>query len=154
MKYSILDPNGLCVNFIFWDNQNNWQPPIGHTLVAEPFEIGKRYLKNPNDDKLYPEQSADPTPNPKPQWVQFGALLAGDSSVNAMVATAAASYPVLHLMLGVGLGQAAQGDPQTFAAAWGNAKSLGLVSSELAEHVAEVGSSLNLPQTFLATITS
>jgi hypothetical protein len=53
-------------------------------------------------------------------------------------------------MLGAGLGQAAQGDPQTFSVAWTNARAVGLVSAELAGHVAAVGASYDLPAEFLA----
>jgi hypothetical protein len=92
-------------------------------------------------------------PVPEPQWVAFGAMLAADESVNAMVAVAADTAPVLHLMLGVGLGQAAQGDTQTFSAAWAKALEAGLVSAELAAHVVEVGTACDLPAEFLAGLT-
>jgi hypothetical protein len=91
---------------------------------------------------------APPLP-PGPQWVQFGALLAADPSVNAMVASAAAGAPVLHLMLGVGLGQAAQGDVQTFSQAWSTAIAAGIVSPVLASHVVGLGESCDLPTEFL-----
>ena len=68
------------------------------------------------------------------------------------VATAATAAPVLHLMLSVGLGQAAQGDPQTFSVAWANARAVGLVSPELAAHVATVGAGFDLPAEFLVQL--
>ena len=89
---------------------------------------------------------------PGPQWIQFGALLASDPGVNAMVATAASAAPVLHLMLGVGLGQAAQGDSRTFAVAWSNAITAGLASPELTAHVASLGAGCDLPAEFLAQL--
>jgi hypothetical protein len=55
-------------------------------------------------------------------------------------------------MLGVGLGQAAQGDAQTFSVAWASALSAGLVSPELATHVAELGATCDLPAEFLGQI--
>lgn len=91
-----------------------------------------------------------PDPDPEPQWVAFGAALAADASVNALVATARDNAPVLHLMLGVGLGQAAQGDPQTFGAAWTAARGAGLVSAELIEHMQQVAERFNLPAEFIA----
>jgi len=57
---------------------------------------------------------------------------------------------VLHLMLGVGLGQAAQGDPATFLAAWGQARASGLVSPELVEQVVNLAGGFDLPVEFLA----
>lgn len=58
----------------------------------------------------------------------------------------------LHLMLGVGLGPAAQGDPQTFSVAWANARAAGLVSPKLAAHVAAIGAGYGLPAEFLAQL--
>jgi len=95
-----------------------------------------------------------PPPPPVAQWVLFGSLLAADTSVNAMVATAAAAAPVLHLMLGVGLGQAAQGDPKTFLAAWSTALASGLATPTLAAHVVDLGTSCDLPEYFLAQLNS
>ena len=152
MNYSLLDKSGRCINNIIWDGKPGWSPPSGFTLVKnKTLEVDSVYSLNGGQWVCV---SQIETPTSEPQWVQFGAILAADTSVNAMVATAAASYPVLHLMLGVGLGQAAQGNTETFAAAWSNAKSMGLVSPELAKHVAEVGLSLNLPQAFLTTFNS
>ena len=91
-----------------------------------------------------------PEPEPEPQWVAFGAALAADAAVNALVAAARDNAPVLHLMLGVGLGQAAQGDPQTFGAAWTAARGAGLVSAELIEHMQQVAARFSLPAEFIA----
>jgi hypothetical protein len=57
-------------------------------------------------------------------------------------------------MLGVGLGQAAQGDTQTFLVAWASARDLGLISPGLVTHVTEIGSSCNLPPEFLLQLNS
>ena len=86
----------------------------------------------------------------EPDWVAFGAVLAADPAVNGLVAAARDNAPVLHLMLGVGLGQAAQGDPQTFGAAWTAARGAGLVSAELIEHMQQVATRFNLPAEFIA----
>ncbi len=87
-----------------------------------------------------------------PQWVAFAAALAVDSDVNALVATAQAAAPVLHLMLGVGLGQAAQGDTKTFLQAWGQGITAGLISSGLAAHVARLAEPFDLPPEFVASL--
>lgn len=84
------------------------------------------------------------------RWVEFAQALAGDPAVNGLVASCATSAPVLHLMLGVGLGQAAQGDPATFLAAWGQARASGLVSPELVEQVVNLAGGFDLPVEFLA----
>jgi hypothetical protein len=86
----------------------------------------------------------------EPQWVAFGAALAADPGINGLVATAAATAPVLHLMLGVGLGQAAQGDPQTFGAAWSAARAAGLMSPELIANMQATAAVFNLPAEFIA----
>jgi hypothetical protein len=116
-------------------------------------ETGEQQVIELTTEEIAEIQSRPTTEPPtQPQWVQFGAALAGDPSVNTMVATAAAAAPVLHLMLGVGLGQAAQGDPKTFLTAWSAAQQAGLVSTELAAHVAELGSGYDLPAEFLINI--
>ena len=86
------------------------------------------------------------------QWVAFGAAIAGDAVVNALVATAAQAAPVLHLMLGVGLGQAAQGDPQTFLAAWSAASAANLLTEELVDSLVAMGETYDLPESFLTAI--
>ena len=87
-----------------------------------------------------------------PQWVAFGAAIAGDAAVNTLVATAAQAAPVLHLMLGVGLGQAAQGDPQTFLAAWSAASAANLLTEELVDSLVSMGETYDLPESFLTAI--
>lgn len=151
MKYALLDPAGLCVNYTVWDGVSDWQPPEGHVLVPAALEIGSRYEQDANTQEWLLVE-APPPPPPVPQWVQFGELLAADAAVNTMVATAAAATPVLHLMLGVGLGQAAQGDPKTFLAAWSTALASGLASPTLAAHVVDLGTSCDLPAEFLAQL--
>lgn len=95
-----------------------------------------------------------PLQEPEPQWVAFGATLVADAAVNGLVATARDNAPVLHLMLGVGLGQAAQGDLQTFGAAWAAARGAGMVSPELIEHMQELAVGFNLPAEFIAGLGS
>ena len=151
MLYALLDSNGLCLNRITWDGESDWQTPEGTTLIEDTeMRIGARYELVDDAWTLIPE--SEPEPPAEPRWVQFGAELATDTAVNTMIATAASTAPVLHLMLGVGLGQAAQGDPQTFSVAWANARAVGLVSAELAAHVATVGAGYDLPAEFLAQL--
>lgn len=151
MNYALLDPNGLCINYIVWDGVSEWQPPEGHVLVSPSLQLGSRYEQDP-ESLEWVMVEPPPPPDPVPQWVQFGELLAADTAVNTMVATAAAAAPVLHLMLGVGLGQAAQGDPKTFLAAWSTALASGLATPTLAAHVVDMGTSCDLPDEFLAQL--
>jgi hypothetical protein len=87
---------------------------------------------------------------PAPQWVQFAGALGADPPVNQFVASLAQTAPVLHLMIGVGMGQAAGGDFTTFLAAWAMGASLGLVTPELSAHVTGIAQTFNLPPEFLA----
>lgn len=86
---------------------------------------------------------------PTPRWVQFAQALAIDPAVNGLVATCATAAPVLHLMLGVGLGQAALGSPTTFLAAWSDAMAAGLVPPELAAQMRMLAAGFDLPAEFV-----
>ena len=89
---------------------------------------------------------------PPPQWVGFGAALGADQQVNQFVGSLIEAAPVLHLMVGVGLGQAAQGDPHTFLTAWGMGLQTGLVTPELAAHVVELAEPFHLPAEFVEAL--
>jgi hypothetical protein len=93
----------------------------------------------------------EPAP-PEPRWVEFGGALGQDQSVNQFVGTISQVAPVLHLMVGVGLGQAAQGDSKTFLAAWGLGLTAGLVTVELAAHVSALATTYDLPAEFVAAL--
>ena len=93
-----------------------------------------------------------PPPLPVAQWVQFAGSLAADPAVNQLGATAATAAPVLHLMLGVGLGQAADGNPVTFLAAWAQARASGLVPAPIAEQVAVMAAAFDLPADFVEAL--
>lgn len=45
MMYAIFNAKGVCVNRILWDGENNWQPPEGHTAVADPGNVYPVYQK-------------------------------------------------------------------------------------------------------------
>lgn len=82
-------------------------------------------------------------------WLGFGAALAADVSVNQFVASLSQNMPVLHLMIGIGLGQASQGDARTFLEAWSLGVRAGAISSEMQQHVIELAAGYQLPQGFL-----
>lgn len=90
-----------------------------------------------------------PPPPPIPRWVDFATALGADTQVNQFIAALAQTVPVLHLMIGVGLGQAAQGDSQTFLAAWATAVSQNLISTVFAEHIQTIAKQHDLPKVFV-----
>jgi hypothetical protein len=56
---------------------------------------------------------------------------------------------VLHLMIGVGLGQAAQGDVRTFLEAWGLGLAAEMIPADLQQHLISMASGYDLPQRFI-----
>ena len=86
---------------------------------------------------------------PVPRWVQFAQALAGSDEIKALLWTAEAVNPVLREMLGVGLGQAAQGNPATFLAAWSDAVAAGVVSADLAAQMQTLATGFDLPAEFV-----
>lgn len=88
------------------------------------------------------------------KWLEFGAALAADPSVNQFVAAIAATAPVLHLMIGVGLGQAAQGDVRTFLEAWKLGLATERIPADLQQHLIDMASSYDLPQRFIDGLSS
>ena len=104
------------------------------------------------DSQLEAEQSfgINGQPANTGQWVEFASALVSDTAVNALIATASSQAPVLNLMLGVGLGQAAQGDAKTFVAAWTAARTSGLVDAPLVTHMQALATTYDLPAEFIA----
>jgi hypothetical protein len=98
-------------------------------------------------DGAYTITALPPLP-PQPRWVQFAQALAGSDEIKALLWTTEATNPVLREMLGVGLGQAAQGDPATFLAAWRQAMAAGLVLPELAAQMQALAEGFGLPAEF------
>jgi hypothetical protein len=82
-----------------------------------------------------------------PRWIEFWAALPDE--VDALLAAARAASPRLELGLGVGLGKAADGDSRVFLSAWQQAKSLGLIPSELVAGVQALAVSFDLPAEFV-----
>jgi hypothetical protein len=83
------------------------------------------------------------------KWLEFGAALAADPAINQFVATIAQAAPVLHLMIGVGLGQAAKGDVRTFLEAWGLGLAAEMIPADLQQHLVAMASGYDLPQRFI-----
>ena len=83
-------------------------------------------------------------------WVEFVVTLMSNSLVTELVVAVARQAPMLDRMLTVGLGQAAKGDPATFARAWLIALQSGFVTAELISQVAALATAHNLPSEFIA----
>ena len=88
-------------------------------------------------------------PPPVPRWVEFAGALVTDAAVNGLVHSLEQQAPVLRSMIGVGLGQAAQGAPETFLAAWGQAVASGLVPQGLPAAMASLAVGFDLPAEFV-----
>jgi hypothetical protein len=87
-----------------------------------------------------------------PRWVQFGAAVWGLAEVNALLAAGLTASPALAMALPVGLGQAAQGDQQTFLAAWNTARRAGLISEELVDKLQALAVEHWLPAAFVEAL--
>jgi hypothetical protein len=98
---------------------------------------------------------AEPT-EPEPRWQEFAAALVLHPEVGPMVEAfldaLAVSKKSLVGMVYVGLGQAAQGDGQTFGNAWTLATMQGFVVPELAAAVAALAVHYDLPPEFIAAL--
>lgn len=84
-----------------------------------------------------------------PRWVQFGAAVWDLAEVNALLSAALAASPALAMALPVGLGQAAQGDQQTFLAAWQTARRAGLIDETLVSKLQTLAVDYWLPAAFV-----
>jgi hypothetical protein len=93
----------------------------------------------------------EPAP-PEPRWQEFRAALRGIPELQTLVATLATVDPIGHLAIGVGLGQAAQGDTSTFTGVWSELLAAGLVPPDLAAHVAALATTYDLPAEFVGVL--
>ena len=106
------------------------------------------------DGEVFDREVVDRPPvepeRPEPRWQEFRAALRGIPELQTLVATLATADPIGHLAIGVGLGQAAQGDTRTFTGVWSELLAAGLVTPELAAAVQTLASSFDLPEAFVA----
>jgi hypothetical protein len=93
----------------------------------------------------------EPMP-PAPRWQEFRAALRGIPELQTLVATLAQVDPIGHLAIGVGLGQAAQGDTSTFTGVWSELLAAGLVTPELAAAVEALATTYDLPAEFVGAL--
>jgi hypothetical protein len=123
--------------------------PATHYLTScEPYLIG---------GVAYNREPVEIPPAPvEPQWQAFAAALVLHPEVGPMVETfldtLAVNKKSLQGMVYVGLGQAAQGDGQTFGNAWTLATMQGFVTPELAAAVAAMATTYDLPAEFVAAL--
>lgn len=89
------------------------------------------------------------------RWVEFGLSLGANSQLNQWYHSLfTPQTSILHGMVTVGLGQAAQGDPRTFLAAWAQAQGAALVPAELVSGVVALASAYDLPAAFVSGLQS
>ena len=87
---------------------------------------------------------------PQPRWQEFRAALRAIPEIQTLIATLAQADPMGHLAIGVGLGQAAQGDSTTFLGVWAELLASGLVPAAMAAQVQALAGGFDLPAEFLA----
>jgi hypothetical protein len=89
---------------------------------------------------------------PPPRWVEFVLSLATDVAVTQFIVGVSQVAPMLDRMLTVGLGQASQGDSQTFLAAWGTALASEMVPPQLITYLQTIAATYDLPPEFIAAL--
>jgi len=94
----------------------------------------------------------DEANRPPPRWVEFGAAVQVSAAVNQLMTVALQQLPPLGLGLAVGLGKAADGEPASFLSSWTIARSLGMVTPEVAAELAELAQDFDLPASFVAAL--
>lgn len=115
--------------------------PVTHELVDGVTGSGSTWTQ---------EWSVVTRATPGPQWIDFAIALATEEALNDFIGGLAPAHSILQLMLGVGMGQASEGRPATFLAAWTSA--LPLAPEGLAESVSDLAEGYNLPAEFIAAI--
>jgi hypothetical protein len=83
------------------------------------------------------------------RWLEFGAALAQDPAMNMFFRELDEQATILYGMLTVGMGQASEGKPRTFLAAWSLAMARGLIPADLQQHLISMASGYDLPQRFI-----
>jgi hypothetical protein len=91
----------------------------------------------------------DEANRPPPRWVEFGAAVQVSVPVIQLMTVALEQLPPLGLGLAVGLGKAEDGKPASFLSSWTIARSLGMVTPEIAAELAELAQNFNLPASFV-----
>ena len=144
-----LDPRYLVMTLIT-EPEPNYNPETQRLVPMEVIDTVGRTVTRGWEIVEVPPQIIEPIP----RWVEFGAALAADATANQWFGGLFPAAPILHLMIGVGLGQAAQGDAKTFLAAWGQAMAAGLIPAELLAGVVAMASGFDLPAEFIAALQS
>jgi hypothetical protein len=129
------------------------EPNLGTVIQSRRGSVEIEYIEGGTGWWPVEALEAVEDPNP-PQWIAFGAALGGDQQVNEFYGGLIQQAPVLYMMVGGGLLQAAQGDPRTFLTAWALGLQSGLVTPALAAHVAELAAPFDLPADFVAALTA
>jgi hypothetical protein len=123
-------------------------PAIERVVEAHPVEADGQWLQQWELVELTEaERQAYYRATHPPRWIEFWDALPAE--VDGLLAAARTVSPKLELGLGVGFGQAAQGDSRSFLAAWQKATTLGLVPPELAAGVQSLAVAFDLPADFV-----
>ncbi|MEO1003548.1 MAG: hypothetical protein AAFX65_10620 [Cyanobacteria bacterium J06638_7] len=93
--------------------------------------------------------SLPPRP-PEPRWQEFRAALRGIPELQTLLQGILSVDAMAFLGVGVGLGQAAQGDGRTFAGVWSELLAAGAVPPPLAAAVQALAAAHDLPPEFVA----
>jgi hypothetical protein len=127
---------------------------LPYDVETQILQASEPYLLNGNAyDVEAVERPLGPQPAVEPQWIAFQRDVMMAPSINQMLGTALQGAPSVGLALAVGLGQVAQGsDAQTFLEAWGAGIAMELITPELAELVAAMATTHDLPAEFVAAL--
>jgi len=123
--------------------------PTTHKLILQPFTgSGSSWTQAWTIEPLPAAELAALNP---PQWQEFAAAVVMDPAINSMLtAVAAAGFPALAGGLQVGMGQAAEGKPQTFVTMWAGVTPM--LTEGLAAHLAAMATTYHLPAAFVANL--
>jgi hypothetical protein len=132
-------------------------PPIARTQRLLPADVqlidGEwRQVWSLRDATKQEIADFDEANRPPPRWVEFGAAVQVSAPVIQVVTVALQQLPPLGLGLAVGLGKAEDGKPASFLSSWTIARSLGMVTPEIAAELAELAQDFDLPVSFVAAL--
>jgi hypothetical protein len=109
---------------------------------------GWRFFSRKEEAEVYFEINGQT----KGRWVEFGAAVQVSAPVIQLMTVALEQHPPLGLGLAVGLGKAEDGKPASFLSSWTIARSLGMVTPEIAAELAELAQDFDLPANFVAAL--
>ena len=151
-SYAALDPPILL--FVVKDVSPPAIDPRSQRLVLGVELVDKEWrqvwsLRDATEQEIADFDEAN---RPPPRWVEFGAAVQVSAPVIQVVTVALQQLPPLGLGLAVGLGKSEDGKPASFLSSWTIARSLGMVTPEIAAELAELAQDFDLPASFVAAL--